>query len=397
MNQSLHSSLLFGLDAVPLTEPKTGVGHYTFELARSLAVAAPSHSFELAYPSSYQPIALADERALPLPGNLSAARVGVGFVARHWWSVGLPAYIRRRGLHLFHGTNYDVPLWHRCPTVLTVHELSLLLYPSTHEARRVRRARRRLPLMTRQATMIVTPSESVRRELCERLRVSPGKVVAVPEAPRKVFRPLQKEETLDALRRFRLDEAEFLLAVGTIEARRNLLTLVRAFEEATRHDDGALSRLQLVIAGGEGWLSQELRSYVEASPARSRMHFTGYVSERDLRALYSSCMAFIYPSLYEGFGLPPLEAMACAAPVAVSRIPSLLETTADAALHFDPTDAQSLARHILDLFNNPDLRLSLSRAGLSRAAEFTWERTARLTLEVYEEALKRDGRTQAKI
>jgi glycosyltransferase involved in cell wall biosynthesis len=397
MIQSRHSSLLFGLDAIPLTERRTGVGHYTFELARALAVCAPSHSFELAYPSSYPPIALAEEGALPLPRNLSAARVGVGFVGRRWWSVGLPAYIRRRGLHLFHGTNYDVPLWHRCPNVLTIHDLSLLLHPSTHEARRVRRARRRLPLMTRQATMIITPSESVRRELCERLRVSAEKVAVVPEAPRKKFRPVQKGETQEALRRFRLDEAEFLLAVGTIEPRKNLLTLVRAFEEATRHADGALSRLQLVIAGGEGWLSREFLSYVETSPARPRVHFTGYVSDRDLRALYSSCTAFVYPSLYEGFGLPPLEAMACAAPVVTSRIPSLLETTGDAALHFDPADTEALARQILDLCNHPDLRQRLSSAGLRRAAEFTWERTARLTLEVYQEALKRDGKAQTSV
>ena len=391
-----HSSLLFGLDAIPLTEPKTGVGHYTFELARALAIASPSDDFELAYPSRYEPLTLEEDAGLPLPRNLRAARVHVGFVGRHWWSVGLPAYIRRRGLQLFHGTNYDVPLWHRCPTVVTVHDLSLLLHPSTHEARRVRRARRRLPLMTRQATMIITPSESVRRELCERLRVSAEKVVAVPEAPRQIFRPLPKEATLDALRRFRLDETEFLLAVGTIEPRKNLLTLVRAFEEATRADP-ALARLRLVIAGGEGWLNEDLRAYVEASPARARLHFTGYVSDRDLRALYSSCAAFIYPSLYEGFGLPPLEAMACAAPVVASSIPSLRETVADAALLFDPTDTQALTRHLLDLFHNPDLRLRLSRAGLQRATQFTWERTARLTLEVYEEALRRDDKTKTNV
>ncbi|HEX7177240.1 MAG TPA: glycosyltransferase, partial [Pyrinomonadaceae bacterium] len=164
--------MLFGLDGIPLTLPKTGVGHYTAELARALAAAAPADTFELVYPSSEAPPEGALDPLPARPPNLRTRRVEVGVVGRHWWALGLPRFARREGAYdLFHGTNFDVPLWPGRPTVLTVHDLSTLLHPETHTPRSVRRARRRLPLMTRVATVIITPTEAVRREVCERLSV----------------------------------------------------------------------------------------------------------------------------------------------------------------------------------------------------------------------------------
>ncbi|HEU4593558.1 MAG TPA: glycosyltransferase family 1 protein, partial [Pyrinomonadaceae bacterium] len=388
--------MLFGLDAIPLTEPRAGVGHYTFELARALAEASPEDEFELAYPSTYPPVEqshgqtlLTEEPAGALPQNLKFARVAVGPLGRHWWSVGLPRYASRRGFALFHGTNYEVPLWKPCARVVTVHDLSLLLLPETHEARRVRRARRRLPLMARAAEACITPTESVRREVCEHLGLSPSKVFAVPEAARSVFRPLASEATKEERRRLGIGE-DFLLAVGTVEPRKNLQTLVRAFEEFARARPA--SPLQLVVVGNKGWLSDPLFDGLNRSPFKDRVLFKGYVSDETLRALYSSCRAFVYPSLYEGFGLPPLEAMACGAPVVASRIPSLKEVTNDAALLFDPKDSDELARHLVNLLEDEGARRTLSAAGLRRAGEFSWARTARMTLDVYAEALKGAGR-----
>jgi glycosyltransferase involved in cell wall biosynthesis len=383
-----------GLDGLPLTVPKTGVGHYTFELARALAELAPGSSFEIPYPSTYGPISLSeDSRGTPLPDNLSAIRVPVGPLARHWWSTGLPRYVRNRKLDLFHGTNYDVPLWRRCATVVTIHDLSQLLYPATHEKRSVRRARRRLPLMARTADAIITPTESVRREVCEHLRARPEKVFAIPEAARACFRPLAFPETEAVRHRLGVGE-DFLLTVGTLEPRKNLAVLVSAFAEVAR----ALPtrNTQLVIAGGRGWLSGPLFTAIERSPVRDRILLTDYLHDEDLRALYASCRIFIYPSLYEGFGLPPLEAMACGAAVIVSRTPALVEMTGDAAWKFDPEDGRELAVAILDLLDEQEagdkgynVRRRLSVAGQRRAAEFTWEKTARLTWSVYEEALRR--------
>ncbi len=172
--------MIIGLDGMPLTSLKTGVGHYTFELARALARAEPATEFELAYPSAFPPFSLQDNEDR-LPANLKCTRVPVGKISRHWWSVGLPRYIKRRGIKLFHGTNYDVPLWKRCATVLTVHDMSLVLHPEKHRGRSVRRARRRLPLMARLANALVVPTETIKREVCDELQVSADKIFVVSE------------------------------------------------------------------------------------------------------------------------------------------------------------------------------------------------------------------------
>ncbi len=316
--------MLIGIDGLSLSETKTGVGHYTFELARALALESPSDEFEVVSPRPF----LAGETDAPVPSNLRFVRAETGLLSRRWFLFGLPRYIKRRGFALFHGTNYEVPLRSICPTVLTIHDLSLLLHPATHETARVRRSRRRLPLMARAATMIVTPTESVRGEVCAHLKVEGNRVVAVPEAARAVFRPQSAAETSMTRKRLKVAD-DFLLFVGTLEPRKNLPVLVRAFREVLRETG---SRLQLVIAGQKGWLTDDLFALVKESGLTESVHFTGYVSDDELRALYSSCKAFVYPSLYEGFGLPPLEAMACGAPVIASRIPSITEVVGDAAL-----------------------------------------------------------------
>jgi len=376
-----------GIDGLPLTLSKTGVGHYTFDLAQALAKAAPESELELVYPSTSPPVSFERNQLGDGPSeNLKLKRVAVGPLARHWWSIGLPRYIRRRKLQLFHGTNYDIPLRRSCATVLTIHDLSLLLYPETHPKRSVYRARRRLPLMARNADAIIVPTESIRREVCEHFKLSHEHVFAIPEAARSSFRPIGPTETAALKRRLGVGE-NFLLAVGTIEPRKNLGVLLSAFEEVARaQPDPAL---QLVIAGGHGWLSGPLYQALEKSPVRRHIVLTDYLHDDDLRALYSSCRAFVYPSIYEGFGLPPLEAMACGAPVIASRIPTLIETLADAAHFFDPQNSEQLAQAIIQVTTDLDLRQHLLNAGLQQAGKFSWERTAQSTLDVYEVARKK--------
>jgi glycosyltransferase involved in cell wall biosynthesis len=383
-----------GLDGIPLTKLKTGVGHYTFELARALAVAAPQDEFEFISPSHFKVLTRSvDER--DAPANLKVVQPEVNAVSKHWWTMGLPAYLRRNPLALFHGTNYEVPLFGGCPTVITIHDLVSHLHPETLLPRSARRARYRLPIMARRATMIVTPTNAVRREVVDQLKAKGEKVVAVPLVPRAFFRPLAPDQARQTIQRFGIDD-DFLLFVGTIEPRKNLVTLLRAFEEVLRNTS---LRPQLVIAGGEGWLPSELRAYVEAQDFGDRLIWAGYLSDDDLCALYSLCRAFIYPSIYEGFGLPPLEAMACGAPVISSSIPSITEVLGNAARLVSPTDVDAISRSIIELWTNEDQRRRLSEAGTVRASEFSWERTARLTREVYDVALgktKNDPRRHPK-
>ena len=373
-----------GLDGIPLTKPKTGVGHYTFELARALALIAPADDFQLISPLPYASPPVSNICEQGMPPNLQAIQAVVSGVGKHWWTIGLPSYIRRNPLALFHGTNYDVPVLGGCPTVLTIHDLASHLHPETLQSRSVRRARYRLPIMALRATMIVTPTQVVRLEVCERFRIKPEKVVAVHHAPRSCFRPLPLEQASETTRRLGIED-DFLLFVGTIEPRKNLLTLVRAFADVLK---ATSLRPQLVIAGQEGWLTDELFAYVKEVDFGDRLRWTGYVSDEDLCALYSSCRAFIYPSIYEGFGLPPLEAMACGAPVITSSIPSITEVLGTAARLVVPTDVHALSKSIIELWENADERQRLSKAGQTRAAEFSWARTARLTRDVYEAALR---------
>lgn len=362
-----------GIDGAPLATVKTGVGHYTNELARELALAEPDGEFELI---SYRHLDLED--AANFPPNLSTVQVPR---RSRWMAIGLPIYARQRQLTLFHGTNYEVPLWAGCATVVTIHDLSLLLHAETHRPALVRRAKRRLPLMTRIATRIITVSESAKREICEHLKVPAQKVVVVPNAPRSAFRPAA--DTSATRRRLGIED-DFVLFVGTVEPRKNLATLIRAFDDLLRTT--SLSP-QLVIAGPEGWLCEDLLDPSHNEALRNRVLFTGYLADDDLRTLYSSCRAFIYPSIYEGFGLPPLEAMACGAAVITSRIPAIVETVGDAARLIDPKASQELTASLVEFLTDNQAREHFAAAGLKRAAEFTWQRTARLTLEVYRDVL----------
>jgi len=367
-----------GIDGYPLAEPRTGVGHYTLELARALALISPSDQFELVSPAPFDGSALDEIERAQLP-NLRPTNPRASSIRGHWWSIGLPLYARRARFDLFHGTNFDVPLWKKGRSVVTIHDLSALLHPEKHRARLVRRARLRLPLVVHIADMIITPTESVRREVCRHFSVKPDKVIAIPSAARRSFQPVPFAQTAEARKRLGVEDS-FLLFVGTLEPRKNLLTLLKAFAQIIGQKS---LRPQLVIAGGEGWLMDDSFAFIKKAAIGERLRFTGYLSDEDLRALYSSCRVFIYPSVYEGFGLPPLEAMACGAPVIAGRIPSLQETLGNAARFVEPLDVDALAKSIIEMLEDKNQRELLVATGPTHAGEFSWEKTARLTLDVY--------------
>jgi glycosyltransferase involved in cell wall biosynthesis len=376
----------FGLDGTPLEQKKAGVGHYTVELARSLAAIAPIHIFELVSPGFPRSVGMELRFFRPNLRFVNAGKTGLS--RRGWWSMSLPRYCSQASFALFHGTNYELPYWSKCPTVLTIHDLSLLLFPHTHEKRLVRRARLKLPLMARKADAIITPSEAVKREVCEHLGVETGKVFAIPEAARAAFYRVPRAESDPVCKRLGIED-EFILFVGTIEPRKNLISLVRAFEELLRNTS---LRPQLVIAGKEGWLSAELTAYLRDSAIKEHVLFTGHLSDDDLRALYSSCRVFVYPSLYEGFGLPLLEAMMCGAPVITSNVPSIIETVGDAARLISPADVNDIASAIKCMLEGDNEREHLSAAGMQHATKFSWTKTASATFDLYQKVITTKAR-----
>jgi len=371
-----------GIDGLPLTEPLAGVGHYTFEVARHLARNFGDDEIEIISPKPFLP-------SVAFPPNVNShLRLNfteVNLLTRRWWSIGLPGYLRQQQFDVFHGTNFEIPLRAVCPTVLTIHDLSLLLHSETHVRRSVWRARCRLPLMARRATMIITVSEAIRDEIHEHLRIPLDKIATVYSAAREQFRPMAAENS--RLIREQLNIAdEFLLYAGTIEPRKNLSFLVQAFAELLQNGK---PQMQLVLAGKKGWLVEDLYQSLRQSVAGKNVTLTGYLNDEQLCALYSSCKLFVYPSLYEGFGLPPLEAMTCGAPVIASRIPSIEEVLGSAARLVSPHSVTELATAMNELLDDDSLREKYIAAGQERARRFSWQLTANSTHAVYVEAISR--------
>lgn len=368
------------LDAIPLVAAKTGIGHYTDALAEWLARIHTSNQYDLLSPFDFSFDYNGDR-----PQNLNKQFIPVRSIFRKWWLLGLPALLRVYQVDVFHGTNYCVPVLAPCPTIVTIHDLSLFTQSHTHETENVRRGKRRMPIMARRASMIIAPSEWTKREIVERLRIRPEKIRVIYEAAREGMKPLPPGLCQSVLDRRQI-RRPYLLYVGTIEPRKNLLTLIRAYDELLR---ATPHRPQLVLAGGRGWLCDEVFKLVEDLKLQDQVRFTGYVADEDLPAIYSGTEAFVYPSFYEGFGLPPLEAMACGAPVIASDVSSLPEVVGKAGLTHDPNDTRALTEAMANLLGDETAREHFKREGFKQASQFSWERAARETQSVYEEVLRK--------
>jgi glycosyltransferase involved in cell wall biosynthesis len=281
-----------------------------------------------------------------------------------------------------HFTNGMIPIGSPVATVVTVHDMSLRLYPRCHPLRRLLLNRPLMHLAIRQASSIVTVSHSARRDLLRLHGVAPDRVAVVHEAASPAFRPLSDRARLDDIRaRYGLPP-RFILYVGAIEPRKNLTRLMTAFARARQ----AGIPHHLVCAGPYGWASRDLTGRIERLGIEKAVHFTGYVPFEHLPAIYNLGDFFVFPSLYEGFGLPVVEAMACGVPVLTSNTSSLGEIAGDAAETIDPLDTDAMTEAIIRLATDADLRRDRAERGLRRARSFSWEQSAREMLAVYHRA-----------
>jgi glycosyltransferase involved in cell wall biosynthesis len=264
------------------------------------------------------------------------------------------------------------------PTVLTVHDLIFERLPGHHKPLNRWYLHRTMPLFCRRATHIIAVSEHTRRDLIEVYGITPEKITVIPEAADARFGPVT-EEALDLARvSYGLPE-RYLLCVGTIEPRKNLERLLAAWEPLYL----AREAPPLVIVGRRGWLNEGFFAALERSPARDGVIFPGWMQDGDLPAVYAAAQLFIFPSIYEGFGLPVLEAMACGAPVVCSNATSIPEVAGDAALLFDPFEPDAIRETMRTALADDALRESLRQRGYRRAAKFSWERAADETLALY--------------
>nr|WP_290668999.1 glycosyltransferase family 1 protein [Ardenticatena sp.] len=366
-----------GFDLTPLCGQPTGVGVYAAHVLAHIA------------PLLDEPIVSLAHRAVQWP-------VGVPRPATHqmtppfamnktlWMQLCLPWQLHRAGVQLCHFTNSVAPLLSPVPLVVTLHDASLWLYPDYHYSRRLLTMRPLIPAVVRRARMVVTVSHQASRDLMRVLGLPREKIRVIYEAPSPFFRPLAPGAWMAGVReRYRLPE-RFVLYVGTLEPRKNLVRLVRAVARLNQEAGVACG---VVLVGPRGWKDEAILAAVAEARRATTVCLLGYVPLEDVRALYNLAAVFAFPSLYEGFGLPVLEAMACGTPVITSRGGALEEVAGDAAMLVNPTDETEMVSALASVLCNDDLAMRLRAAGLARAAQFDWRRTAQETIALYRECV----------
>jgi len=322
-------------------------------------------------------------------GRRLARRLDKWTAAPQGWWIDWQTRRRQRqalgALDVFHASDVVQLAPAGVAQVATVFDLSPLHWPEYHLGRNVELFKRKMVHLSKHADRIIAISQATADDLAAHFPATAGRVDVIPCGVDAAFRPVTDRAALaDVRRKYGIPAPDYLLFAGTLEPRKNLVRLVEAYA-AVRAAEGAATP-PLVVAGSRGWHEQPIFAAVERWQMQDHIHFTGPVAEEDLPALYSGADCFIYPSLFEGFGLPVLEAMACGAPVITSNTSSLPEVAGDAALLVPPQDVDALAGTLRRLLHDRNLRAELSRQGQIQAARFSWEKTARETCAVYQRA-----------
>ena len=357
-----------------------GVGRYTRSLVQALIHTAPSDSYTLLYAGA-APSLLRDSftpavapgaggavalRRLPVPERLLT-------ILWHRWRVPLWADLCAPGSAVFYSPNFVLPPLLRAKGVVTVHDLSFLRYPETHDPGLVSFLTAAVPRAVRAAELVLADSEHTRQDTIALLGVSAQKTAVLLSAADPIFRPVDDPAALGAMRRRRSLDRPYILSVGTVQPRKNLprlIAAVRLLREQTGED------ILLVHAGRRGWLYAEVQQAVQNHAMADSFRLIEDADDSELRLLYGGAVALAYPSLYEGFGLPCVEAMACRCPVVASEVSSVPEVVGDAGLLVEPTDVEALAEALSRCLGDSELRATLIERGTAQAAQFTWERSA---------------------
>ena len=371
-----------GIDASLVVGEKAGVGFYTASLIEALAAIDTNNQYVL-YPFFYY-IFHPEFKQFAAP---PASNFSVRF--RHWpeWWVRylwfhspIPRHHLLGNVDVLHSTTFCSPRRHPGRLVVTIYDVSFLRYPEHHtEPNRIHCLRGTLEAAL-WADRIIAISHSTRRDLIEYLNIPADRIAVVHGAARKEFHPRSPDAAKARVEELWGLSQPYILTVGTLEPRKNTRRLIRAY--------GALpsdvrDEFRLVIAGGSGWLTSDIYQWAVETGLESRITFLGYVPDEHLPWLYSGSTCFVYPSLYEGFGLPPLEAMASGVPVIAGDTSSIPEVVGDSGILVDPLSESDLSASMFRILTDSQLSLELGDQGVRRAEGFSWEKAARETLAVY--------------
>ncbi len=372
-----------GIDYTPAYEQGGGIGRYVRELVAALA--------ELDSTTDYSLFVAGASAALasPITNNFSwkPTKVSPKWFARIWHRarIPLPVQLFVGAVDLFHATDFVLPpTLPVIPTVLTVHDLSFVHVPDSASPSLKKYLDIVVPRSVHAATHILADSEATRSDIISLYSVMPSKVTVLLSGVHAQFTPVNRFDWLMTTRiKYSLSDFPYIIAVGTVQPRKNYARLIQAL--TILHARGV--KIHLVISGGKGWLDNPIYETITQTHMEEFVHFIGFADDADLPALYSAATCLAFPSLYEGFGLPILEAMACGIPVLSSNISSLPEVAGDAAILVDPYDVNAIADGLQQLIEDHQLRDILIKKGLSRVKEFTWQKSARQLLNLYQSLL----------
>ena len=366
------------IDYTPALRQGAGIGRYTRGLVAGLAEIDRENQYTLFsagetpssgdWPSNFQ----------PRPSAIPARWLTVGW---HRLRLPIPAELLTGDCDLYHSPDFTLPPLRRARGLVTIHDLSFLRVPECADPGLRAFLEKTVPAAVMRARRVLADSENTRQDLVEMLHVDPDKISVVTPAIEPRFRREENTARLNEVRaRYHLPD-RFILGLGTLEPRKNFTGLITAFGKLARETDLPQA---LVIGGKPGWLYEEIYRQANQDDLAGRVLFLGFVADEDLPALYSLADVFAFPSLYEGFGIPVLEAMACGTPVVTSNNSSLPEAAGGAALMIDASDSTELAEAIAKSLSDTELRRKMISAGIEQASRFTWQRSAQALLEAYE-------------
>lgn len=369
----MGSNLNIGISSAFIGKIRAGTWVYTYNLLKNLLQVDKYNRYLLINDGSDDGFDIDCERLI-LKGGIKGKLNKIV-----WPNLVLPRGAKRSGIDIMHITNpYGTFRQTGYKNVITIHDITPVLFPETQNSMHVFHHKYLVPLILNKADVVITDSNNSKQDIIRYYGIADDKVRVIHLGVDETYKPVsEKGKFVESI------EGPYILNVGTLEPRKNLITLIESFKLAK----AAGIPHKLVIAGIKGW--GDIIIEKEIKGIESDVIFAGYLPQEDLPGLYSFADIFIYPSIYEGFGLPPLEAMACGTPVITSNVSSLPEVVGDAAITIEPKDEKNLSEMILKVLDDSELRESLKRKGLERARLFSWEKTAKETLKVYESVMNK--------
>lgn len=353
-----------GIDIQTTLGQKTGFGFYVSNLVETLKKVDNKNKYVFFKPETEK--------------DFSAPRRFV------WDQFKLPRLARQSGIDLFHQPTFSAPVFYRGKIVVTVHDIIAVLFGHDIPFFSRQYFAHWMPFSYGYADKIICDSEHTKKDLVQYLKIDDRKIVVIPIAAGKDFKPIEDRNKIDRILDKYYINSRYILHIGTLNPRKNLDFLIRVFNRVHK----LMPDVKLVIAGKKGWHYESLFELVRHLGLEKYVIFTGYIDDAEAPYLYSAADIYAFPSIYEGFGLPPLEAMSCGTPVIASNTSSIPEVVGDAGILISPTDVESWIKALLRLLRNDNERKEMSAKSLTRAKQFSWTKTANKTIEVYEEVLK---------